>query len=195
MDSSAGCRCGEAPWNRFLLALIGAAGVRAAACRCRAAYAAAERPRLQQVEQRISFYAVVGHTARGCAARLTGNSQAAEQPVNAMACGFSRSIGLRARQIRDSGPVRLWSCSVKSEPAPVLPFSTPFSQSPTASRRHCHLPVLRKSSRHCIHSCLFWPVPVGGFYARRVRVVFGLVAGSLAGPNNSFNRTPLRGTG
>lgn len=119
MDSSAGRRCREAPWNRFLLALIGAAAVRAPACRRLAAYAAAEKPRLQQVGQTISFYAAGGHTAGGRAARLAGTLRAARQPGSAMARDCSRSIRLHARQIRDL-TLFGFGLSMKSGPDPVL---------------------------------------------------------------------------
>lgn len=102
MDSSAGRRCREAPWNRFLLALIGAVAVRDAACQRQAACPAAEKPRLQQAAQTISFYIAAGHAADTRAALLAGNSRAARQRVSAMALGFSRSIRLRARQVKDS---------------------------------------------------------------------------------------------
>lgn len=117
MDSSAGCRCREAPWNRFLLALNGAGGVCAAACRRQATYAAAEKPRLQQTGQFTSSYAAAGHTVRGRVARLTGNSQAAQRPAIAMARDCSRSIRLHVRQIRDL-TLFGFGLSMKSGPDP-----------------------------------------------------------------------------
>lgn len=105
MDSSAGCRCREAPCNYFLFAPIGAVAVSAAACQCQAAYAVAEESRLQQGGQTImSSYAAAGHTAGARTALLIGTSQADQRPVSVVA---------RDRQIRHSAPVCLWSCSVK----------------------------------------------------------------------------------
>lgn len=96
MDSSAGCRCREAPSSRFLrFALIGAVAVCAAACQRQAADTAAEKPRPQQAGQPVDPYATAGHIAGARAALLTGNQQAARQHVEAMARDISRSARLR----------------------------------------------------------------------------------------------------
>lgn len=95
MDSSAGCRCREAPSTRFLrFALIGAFAVCAIACQRQAA-AAFEKPRQQQAWQPADPYATVGHIASARAALLTGNQQAAQQHAGAMARDLSRSAHLR----------------------------------------------------------------------------------------------------
>lgn len=96
MDSSAGCRCREAPSSRFLrFALIGAVAVCAAACQRQAADTAAEKPRPQQAGQPVNPYTTAGHIAGARAALLTGNQQAARQHVEAMARDISRSARLR----------------------------------------------------------------------------------------------------
>jgi hypothetical protein len=80
MDSSAGCRCREAPCHRFLrFALIGAVAVCAVACQRPSTDAAAEQPRPQQAGQPINPYATAGHGASSRASPLSGNSQAAQQ--------------------------------------------------------------------------------------------------------------------
>lgn len=98
MDSSAGCRCREAPSSRFFLlrcALIGAVAVCATACQRQAADTAAEKPRPQQAGQALNPYATAGHIAGARAALLTGNQQAAQQHVEAMARDVARSARLR----------------------------------------------------------------------------------------------------
>lgn len=95
MDSSAGCRCGEALHLFFRFALIGAVAVCAAACQRQTADTAAEKPRPQQAGQPVNPYAAAGHIAGARAALLTGNQQAAQQHVDAMARDFSRSMRLR----------------------------------------------------------------------------------------------------
>lgn len=95
MDSSAGCRCREAPRNCFRFALIGFVAVCAVACQRQAADIAAEEPRPQQAGQPVNPYATAGHIAGARAALLTGNQQAAQEHVDAMARDFSRSIRLR----------------------------------------------------------------------------------------------------
>lgn len=96
MDSSAGCRCREAPSRRFLhFALIGAVAVCAAACQRQAADTAAEKSRPQQAGQPVNPYATAGHIAGARAALLTGNQHAARQHVEAMARDISRSARLR----------------------------------------------------------------------------------------------------
>jgi hypothetical protein len=96
MDSSAGCRCREAPCHRFLrFALIGAVAVCAVACQRQAADTAAEKPRPQQAGQPVNPYATAGHIAGARAALLAGNQQAAQQHVDAMARDLSRSARLR----------------------------------------------------------------------------------------------------
>lgn len=95
MDSSAGSRCWDALSISFRCALIGVTAVCATACQRQAADAAAEKPRPQQAGQPISPYATAGHIAGARAALVSGNSQAAQQHVDAMARDFSRSIRLR----------------------------------------------------------------------------------------------------
>jgi len=95
MKSSAGRRCGEALHLSFRFALTGAVAVCAAACQRQSADAAAEKPRPQQAGQPVNPYATAAHMAGARAALVTGNSQAAQQHVDAMARDFSRSIRLR----------------------------------------------------------------------------------------------------
>lgn len=96
MDSSAGCRCREAPNHRFLrCALLGAVAVCATACQRQAADTAAEKPRPQQAGQALNPYTTAGHIAGARAALLTGDQQAAQQHVEAMARDVARSARLR----------------------------------------------------------------------------------------------------
>lgn len=114
----------------------------------RPAYTVAEKPRPHQAGQPISSDGATRHTAGARAALLTGKLQAAQQHViNGTARGFLRSIGLRARQIGDFGPVRLWSCSVESEPDSVLCFRFCYAIVPGCITHTLALPPYSRKQR------------------------------------------------
>lgn len=95
MDSSAGSRCRDALCISFRVALIGVIAFCATVCQRQAADTAAEKLRPQQTGQSINPYTASAHIAAARAALVAGNSQAAQQHVDAMARDFSRSIRLR----------------------------------------------------------------------------------------------------
>lgn len=127
MDSSAGRRCREAPWNRFLLALIDIVAVRAVAYRRQAAYVAAERPCLRQAGKTSSFYPAGAHIAGGRAARLAGickwlSSLSARWHAASLAQCTCALVKQETLALFDFG------LSVKSGPDPVLLDVTPAQE-------------------------------------------------------------------